>query len=84
MTDDDGPTVTATVTIYNRQTHIDRHGWPNRRVHLADVIRGNGPREGDLMGWAALVFGEDGGVSFQIRSDRSDAEADYRAAVDDN
>lgn len=74
--------VTATVTIFNRQIRVDLHG-PDKPVHLADVIRGNGPREGDRMGWAALVVRDDGSASFQIRSDRTEAETDYRAAMED-
>jgi hypothetical protein len=52
---------TGRVTIYDRRIHLDTSGVVEVGDRF-DVVRGNGPREGDEMGVAIVVAIEDDGT----------------------
>ena len=53
------------VIVYNRETHAYfPDGQPPPPGDRIPVFRGNGPREGERMGWAVLA--PDGSLSLEI------------------
>ena len=71
----------ATVTMYDRTITVDYYSPPAQH-HLARVIRGNGPREGQLMGWAVLEFDSGGpaeGFTFHWATSRHKAQRQLRS-----
>lgn len=57
MTRDEPPTL----VLYDNEAHV-KTNHPIRPDELVRVIRGNGPREGELMGWARLIPTANGGL----------------------
>lgn len=49
----------AVLVVFDREMHLDLHA-PLAVGDTFDVVRGNGPREGDRMGTATVTSIEDG------------------------
>ena len=55
------------LTIHDRETYLE--SYPGRTLAIGatvDVIRGNGPREGDRMGTATITGYDDGGPILDV------------------
>lgn len=52
-----------TLTMYDNEAHLNIEA---RGGELVRVIRGNGPREGELMGWARVTPTPDGGLEIDF------------------
>lgn len=67
-------TPTARIVMYDRTTTLDLPDTTTtREPFLAGVIRGNGPREGDRMGWAVVEVDDDETIDVAVCPDRKDA-----------
>ena len=60
--------------LYDREAHLAPDADTLRVGDTLEVVRGNGPREGEHMGTATVTgFAEDGSLVLDVRSDRQGA-----------